>query len=342
MDFLSAFKSEVFRPIATLFVPGSTTVAPYVLILLNYNPTINIFWEDHPIIFVTLIIMSALSVGMILENIGSHLESAVWDELIETTTHTHLSEWNKYLQLKFDIEPVGQRYLRTILLRMKFESSFGLSLFLCWLGLLWLNIKWQYWQPFPFSVASVFILFLSAFLIWESYGSAWTLADIRHLLVNEKPLGKARVQLSDTVNGFKKLLFFNALYSVILGVVLTVCPFINIFPWEFTQAAASSAPTRLLGVMLLGFGFLLLYIKTSSRLERVRTLAVLLFSIYLVNVVIIILPRGNLDLGFVALFNFIFYLIFLLFYGRFAFTRASFISPKERESNCGKESVANR
>jgi hypothetical protein len=186
MDIAPAFKSDVFRSISTLLVPGVVALAPYALLLNHYQPGIVSFADHYGVVYVALYLFAALAAGFVLEDLGSHIEGEVWDELIQRETRCQESDWLAFLTLSPEAnkEKVGHRYLRTIILRLKFELSFGLALILLWFGLLLLDATLLLWTEAAVSVLSIVVLCPAAYLLWESYRSSWVLANLRHLLLH--------------------------------------------------------------------------------------------------------------------------------------------------------------
>ncbi|MEW6128132.1 MAG: hypothetical protein AB1757_13915 [Acidobacteriota bacterium] len=181
MDIISALKSELFRPLIILFIPGVTASSPYALLLGHYIPQVKFFRESQPSAFVVIITICALAVGLILEDVGSRIEVG-WDKLLKKQDATHEENWNNYLRLKLKDEIVGQRYLQTFLTRMKFELSMAPALILFSIGLFWLN--WVYSISVCASLTiTVVVLGLAAYLLWESYSSAQVLSNTRKQII---------------------------------------------------------------------------------------------------------------------------------------------------------------
>ena len=69
-----------------------------------------------------LLVLASIGAGLIVEDVGSRIESLYFDKRLARTAEfsTHSTEWFQYLRLAFRVEPIGQRYLRAILLRFKF------------------------------------------------------------------------------------------------------------------------------------------------------------------------------------------------------------------------------
>src|SRR5713101_6175282 len=116
MDLITGLKSEVFRPLATLVVPGTAALAPYLCVATEKNPGLITLFEQHPNLVGTGIAFLILAVGFFLEDLGSRIESGVWDERLEARTGCQQSDWKNYLKLSWKIgeEPIAQRYLRTV------------------------------------------------------------------------------------------------------------------------------------------------------------------------------------------------------------------------------------
>ena len=183
MDFISAFKSELFRPLATLVVPGGITIGPYVLVAAYYFPGVVSFWRDHPSAFVAILVICIVAVGLIVEDLGAFIERDFWDSKLAKENEDHSDSWEQYLKLRLNDEIVGQRYLRTILTRMKFELAMVPAFFFFWCGLLWLNRLYDLWRPSRFALLSGVILIVTIYLLLESYRSASVMSATRALIV---------------------------------------------------------------------------------------------------------------------------------------------------------------
>jgi len=122
MDFISAFKSELFRPLVTLLIPGVIAGGPYFVLVGQLVPPLRAFGSRHPSVATAIVIATITAIGLVLENWGSRVET-FWDDCLARKDATHKSTWDRYLQLRLKDEIIGQRYLRTFLVRMKFELA---------------------------------------------------------------------------------------------------------------------------------------------------------------------------------------------------------------------------
>ena len=127
--------------------------------------------------FAALYLVVVLSVGLVLEDIGARIEQH-WDKKINAK-----GSWVSYLKLELRDELVGQRYLRTVLTRLKFELAFAPALISFAIGIIWLQCLYDLWTGRAFVISLTFILILSLYSLYESYCSSKCLDDTRKLIV---------------------------------------------------------------------------------------------------------------------------------------------------------------
>jgi len=115
--------------------------------------------------------------GLLVEDIGSRIESRLFDKHLsgKPKFSRHHEDWNRYLRLTFSIEPVGQRYLRTILLRFKFEVGTAVALLLSSPGLFLTGLTFR-WSLLWFSLCVA----LAFGLMFEARCSHELLSEVRH------------------------------------------------------------------------------------------------------------------------------------------------------------------
>jgi hypothetical protein len=186
MNFASFLNREIVRPVATLIAPGTALLAPYFLALLHHHASLRDVAVRDTGAVVAVVLIAALAVGLVLEDLGSQIEAKLWDPALEEFNREHGRVWWQYLALTYetDKEPLGQHYVRTILLRMKFEFSFGLAMFLGLPGAVWLGVasnKVSWHVPL---IGCGVMFCLGIYLIKESLDSAGVLSDARQTLVD--------------------------------------------------------------------------------------------------------------------------------------------------------------
>jgi hypothetical protein len=176
-EIFSAFGSEVFRPLATIIIPGAMAISTWFIVLLNRFPSFrNLVATNHTETSLILALTS-IAMGLLVEDIGSRIESRWFDKHLtgKPGFSRHHEKWNRYLRLTFSTEPVGQRYLRTILLRFKFEVGTAIALLLSSPGLFLTGLA-SWWTFLWFSVCVAIALGL----LFEARCSHQVLSRVRH------------------------------------------------------------------------------------------------------------------------------------------------------------------
>jgi hypothetical protein len=122
-EIFSAFGSEVFRPLVTLVLPGALAASSWVVACLWRFDSLRSLADANRAESAAVVTALALALGLICEDLGSHIEDAWLDKRTDERGDAKLHEdvWFRYLRQSFKIEPVGHRYLRSIVLRLKFE-----------------------------------------------------------------------------------------------------------------------------------------------------------------------------------------------------------------------------
>jgi len=110
-------------------------MAPWLIGLLQRRQEFYSLVSEHHTASGLSLALVAVILGMFLEDLGSRFESRHFDKLLDSATGgKHSENWQKYLRTAFKLEPVGARYIRNILLRMKFELGMALALVLVAFG----------------------------------------------------------------------------------------------------------------------------------------------------------------------------------------------------------------
>ena len=189
MEKINSLNLSLDRVFIQLIVPGIISIFPYCIFIHTVFPKEINYLLENTTVFVTGVFIVSLVIGMILENIGSAIEVNIYDKKNSKNNTKYYEIWEKYLLLKFDGgEPVGLRYIRNVLLRMKFELSFGLSLLPATFGLFILNSRINFIDSIFYQVIFFLVtpLILSFYvLFYEGYNSSLILANTRKLLVEK-------------------------------------------------------------------------------------------------------------------------------------------------------------
>lgn len=124
---------ESFRIFVTNVVPGAIVVFPLLHIFFLANDiALCGFIKKYPTSFFLGYFSLSCFLGMIIEDLGAQIEVFLEKKVFpktpkadsEKVSHdTMYKTWNEYLRLDIHSNPVGHRYLKTIVTRLKFENN---------------------------------------------------------------------------------------------------------------------------------------------------------------------------------------------------------------------------
>lgn len=190
MEKISTLNLTFDRVVIQLITPGLIAAYPFIILFFDEIPDArDFFLKDSNGLFLAFLILIGLIAGIVLENFGSRIEVWIYDVEQSKIEFDYFIIWNKFLQLTYDSsEPVGDRYLRNILLRMKFEVSTGAALVFMVIGLAIWNYRQTIFHSFFLNLFIVYLLPLSVSLyliLYEGRSSSRILAKTRRLLVDK-------------------------------------------------------------------------------------------------------------------------------------------------------------
>ena len=170
-----------------LVTPGLLAAFPFILLFFDARPDVRDFFLQEKGMLVSIIVLVSLVMGIILENIGSHIEVKIYDNKLARSKRDYFETWEKFLMIQYQgQEPIGHRYLRNILFRMKFELSAGAGLIIMTAGLALYNASHIIFESLLLNITIVYVLPLVTslyLLVFEGWRSAEVLAECRRALV---------------------------------------------------------------------------------------------------------------------------------------------------------------
>jgi hypothetical protein len=190
MEKLTSLNLTFDRVLIQLVTPGLLTSFPFILLFFDARPDVATFFvQDSKGLLVTAVALVGLVMGIILENIGSRIEVNVYDNLLAQRKRDYFETWEKFLMIQYKgQEPIGHRYLRNILFRMKFELSAGVGLIIMTAGLAIYNIEHVIFKSVGLNILVVYCLPIATsiyLLVFEGLRSAEVLAECRKALVEK-------------------------------------------------------------------------------------------------------------------------------------------------------------
>jgi hypothetical protein len=118
----TAVRTDALPAIATVVGPGAFVSSGYLWAGLSRVQGLSEFLDGHEAIALASAILVWTLAGFAVDSLGSYVEYY----LIDRTRADHkemFAIWWRYLMLAWDREPVGQRYLRRVLVSFKFELN---------------------------------------------------------------------------------------------------------------------------------------------------------------------------------------------------------------------------
>lgn len=176
MDPVSGLKGELFRPLTTVLVPGVVAVAPFAAMAFKRFPQLEPLFTST-LGMGTLILFMGVLFGMLMEDFGSRIEIYLWRWFSGNDERD--KDWAMYLQLKTKDEIIGQRYLKTVHMRLKFELSMIPALVVFGVGANMYNHYYGNVAQDHMMWASILLAVLVVYLIYESNSSIVVLANTR-------------------------------------------------------------------------------------------------------------------------------------------------------------------
>jgi len=139
MDPTTAVRTDTLPAVATLIAPGALAGGAYVWFGISTVPSAGAFLEAHETFTTVLSILLLIVIGMIVESLGSYVE--VFIDRRRPDHKKMIKTWWKYLRLAWTHEPIGQRYLRRLLVSFKFELNMCTAALLAIPGVLLLGYR---------------------------------------------------------------------------------------------------------------------------------------------------------------------------------------------------------
>jgi hypothetical protein len=171
----AVFQSEIFRPVVSLVVPGFYGISTLTIAVWQQHLSFQALVRRTPGLATAIALLIALTWGLVAEDLGARIEQHL-DERLKTEPgyENHGAEWFEYLRVAFDKEPVGHHYLRTLVLRLKFELGMFVSSvpFFTFAFFLRVSCAWRIGLTFMSAILAIYFLY-------EAKCSNKALSDLR-------------------------------------------------------------------------------------------------------------------------------------------------------------------
>ena len=193
MNLSSTLNSEIIRIFATILLPGAFTVVGIYLLVGCFqfeNAATLLAWTTkaagiagtHSTLATVFFFIATVGGGLIAETFGARFEYHICDWRGKTKCPDFIANWNKYLTLTFEKDPIGQKYLRYLHLHLKFELNFGCSIILLAFAIALLDCQFAD-VSFGLPLYTVMTV-CGALLLWEAISTSINLNSVRKQLVD--------------------------------------------------------------------------------------------------------------------------------------------------------------
>jgi len=184
MNPIADLKADVLRTLFIYIVPGAIACLPLMCLLANVFDGAIDYADKHQSLAAVVLIVSFLSIGKLMDGLGTIWEVGVNDEKLAKKKEfpNFKQDWSRYIRSAFVHEPVAIGYIKNQTQTLKFELNVGVAFAtfaVCQIPLCWVldHYSWKYAAVWMSSA-----LLLSAFAFRSSYDTSYVLASVRKWL----------------------------------------------------------------------------------------------------------------------------------------------------------------
>jgi len=177
----STVRLDSLPAVATVVAPGALATTPFAWLLLSGSDDLRAFLSAHEAVALAAAALVWIVMGFLVESMGSYVEVYGIDR--RRDDHDQLVEtWWLYLRSAWKEEPVGQGYLRRLVVSFKFELNMFVGSLVAIFGFCLLG-TFERTARVP-SVAAVILLGGAAALLFTmARDTSGVLAETREQLV---------------------------------------------------------------------------------------------------------------------------------------------------------------
>jgi hypothetical protein len=139
-ELFAAFNADFFRALTTIILPGAIAASSWSVYLFMSSATLRALVSQNHVETALVLFLVIVFLGLVIEDIGARVESWLDCAMDKRTGSVHTKEWYAYLRTAFVCEPIGRRYIRTLVTRLKFELGTSIAALIAASGLLMLLI----------------------------------------------------------------------------------------------------------------------------------------------------------------------------------------------------------
>lgn len=191
MDLTSSVRTDALPAVGSLLVPGAVASAPYIALLWGPPHHLKAFVEAKEGVSTAAAVLLVVGLGFLIESIGSYVEYYLIDRRHQDRD-AMIARWREYLRIAWQVEPIGQHYLRRVLTIFKFELNMLVAAIASIPGLIALRL-YDVVMPIPVWLLLGLAVGLVVYLTFATAASSVLLDGLRkELLAQAKAVGAIR------------------------------------------------------------------------------------------------------------------------------------------------------
>jgi hypothetical protein len=122
MDLTSTVRPDTLSSVGSVLIPGSLAAGPYVALVWGPPHNLKMLVNANEGLSTVIAALLVVAMGLLVESLGSYAEYYVIDRL-HADPKALTDRFAEYLQVSWKVEPIGQHYLRRVLIIFKFELN---------------------------------------------------------------------------------------------------------------------------------------------------------------------------------------------------------------------------
>jgi hypothetical protein len=135
-ELITGFSATIYPTLATQVIPGSLALSTWFMVAYQRLGQFTCLVDSKGAEATAGFVLAAALLGLVCEDLGSRWEVRCFNKQPEADRETQNSQWYAYLRTAFKTEPVGKRYLSSLVLRLKFDLNTPPALLIFAIGLL--------------------------------------------------------------------------------------------------------------------------------------------------------------------------------------------------------------
>ena len=164
LDVKDAIQPDVLPAIGSLVLPGTVAAAPWIALVWGPPHNLKTFVDANQGVSAAAGVLLVIGVGLLVDSIGTFVESHVVDSWHKDAELLR-QRWTEYLKIAWVREPIGQSYLRRVLMAFKFELNLLIAALATFPGTLLLG----YYKVVPVHAAFWTLSLTLVFAVYLAY-----------------------------------------------------------------------------------------------------------------------------------------------------------------------------